>query len=139
MSSYFREQFKSMPTMIQGMVGKSLIEQPDKKSPPINGILILAKAWSRSEIRAVAPYTVNFLAYTIWEAISMYNHVTNNWGDREHLMPVDPIYPETQKFILGYLDRCFKNIQDQVVAYIMFYNSCSELNRDEAQLASVRP
>lgn len=47
--------------------------------------------------------TVNFLAYRIWEAISMYNHITNDWGDREHQMPVDPIYPETQKFMLDYL------------------------------------
>jgi beta-D-galactosyl-(1->4)-L-rhamnose phosphorylase len=47
-------------------------------------------------------YTVNFLAYRIWEAISMYNHITNNWGDREHQMPVDPIYPETQEFMLNF-------------------------------------
>ena len=50
-------------------------------------------------------YTVNFLAYRIWEAISMYNHITNDWGDKEHLMPIDPIYPETQEFILEYLDK----------------------------------
>ena len=30
-------------------------------------------------------YTVSFLAYRIWEEISMYNHTTNNW-DKEHLM-----------------------------------------------------
>lgn len=34
-------------------------------------------------------YTVNFLAYRIWEEINMYNHVTNHWN-KEHLMPVDP-------------------------------------------------
>lgn len=50
-------------------------------------------------------YTVNFLAYRIWEAISMYNHITNDWGDREHLMPIDPIYPENQEFILKYLKQ----------------------------------
>lgn len=26
-------------------------------------------------------YTVNFFSYRIWEEISMYNHVTNAWGD----------------------------------------------------------
>jgi beta-D-galactosyl-(1->4)-L-rhamnose phosphorylase len=69
-------------------------------------------------------YTVNFLAYTIWEAISMYNHVTNNWGDREHLMPVDPIYPETQEFILGHLDRWLQeHPRTKVVRFTsMFYN-----------------
>ena len=25
-------------------------------------------------------YTVNFFSYRIWEEISMYNHVTNDWG-----------------------------------------------------------
>ncbi len=39
-------------------------------------------------------YTVSFMAYRIWEEISMYNHTTNNW-DKEHLMPIDPIHPET--------------------------------------------
>lgn len=34
-------------------------------------------------------YTVSFLAYRIWEEISMYNHTTNNW-DKEHLMQIDP-------------------------------------------------
>lgn len=41
-------------------------------------------------IRAYHDYTVNFLAYRIWEEINMYNHVTNHW-DKEHLMPVDPV------------------------------------------------
>ena len=48
-------------------------------------------------------YTVNFLAYRIWEGISMYNHITNDWGDREHQMPIDPIYPEAQEAMLNYL------------------------------------
>ena len=50
-------------------------------------------------------YTVNFLAYRIWEGISMYNHMTNNWGDREHQMPIDPIYPEAQQAMLNYLKK----------------------------------
>ena len=37
-------------------------------------------------------YTVNFFAYRIWEEISMYNHVTNNWGNQEHLMPIDRFF-----------------------------------------------
>lgn len=43
-------------------------------------------------------YTVNFLAYRIWEEISMYNHTTNNW-DKEHFMQIDPIHPETQEYM----------------------------------------
>jgi len=69
-------------------------------------------------------YTLNFLAYRIWEAISMYNHITNDWGDREHLMPIDPIYPETQAFVLGYLKQWLQDRpRTKVVRFTsMFYN-----------------
>ena len=58
-----------------------------------------------SKVQKWHKYTVNFFAYRIWEGISMYNHITNNWGNREHQMPIDPIYPETQQFMLGYLQK----------------------------------
>jgi beta-D-galactosyl-(1->4)-L-rhamnose phosphorylase len=69
-------------------------------------------------------YTVNFLAYRIWEAISMYNHITNDWGDREHQMPVDPIYPETQKFMLEYLQKWLEeHPKTKIVRFTsLFYN-----------------
>jgi beta-D-galactosyl-(1->4)-L-rhamnose phosphorylase len=69
-------------------------------------------------------YTVNFLAYRIWEAISMYNHTTNNWGDREHQMPVDPIYPETQKFMLSFLQKWLdEHPKTKIVRFTsLFYN-----------------
>lgn len=69
-------------------------------------------------------YTVNFLAYRIWEEISMYNHVTNDWGDREHLMPIDPIYPEAQEHILRYLEQWLKDHpHTRVVRFTsLFYN-----------------
>ncbi|OHB55226.1 MAG: 1,3-beta-galactosyl-N-acetylhexosamine phosphorylase [Planctomycetes bacterium RBG_13_44_8b] len=69
-------------------------------------------------------YTVNFLAYRIWEEISMYNHVTNNWGDREHLMPIDPIYPQTQEFILSYLEKWLRERpRTKIVRFTsMFYD-----------------
>jgi beta-D-galactosyl-(1->4)-L-rhamnose phosphorylase len=69
-------------------------------------------------------YTVNFLAYRIWEAISMYNHITNDWGDREHQMPVDPIYPETQRFMLEYLQKWLdQHPRTRIVRFTsLFYN-----------------
>ncbi len=71
-------------------------------------------------------YTVNFLVYRIWEEISMYNHITNNWGDREHLMAVEPIYPETQEHILKYLENwLIEHPKTNVVRFTsMFYNFC---------------
>jgi len=69
-------------------------------------------------------YTVNFLAIRIWEEISMYNHITNNWGDKEHLMAVEPRYPETQEHILKWLtDWCISHPATTVVRFTsMFYN-----------------
>lgn len=69
-------------------------------------------------------YTVNFLAYRIWEGISMYNHITNNWGDREHQMPIDPIYPENQEFILKYLQKWLdEHPKTKIVRFTsLFYN-----------------
>ena len=68
-------------------------------------------------------YTVSFLAYRVWEEISMYNHTTNNW-DKEHLMPIDPVYPETQEYMLKWLeDWCIAHPATTVVRFTsMFYN-----------------
>lgn len=68
-------------------------------------------------------YTVSFLAYRIWEEISMYNHVTNHW-DKEHLMPVEPFYPETQRYLLEWMETwCREHPQTDVVRFTsLFYN-----------------
>jgi beta-D-galactosyl-(1->4)-L-rhamnose phosphorylase len=68
-------------------------------------------------------YTVSFLAYRVWEEISMYNHTTNNW-DKEHLMPIDPVYPETQEYMLDWLKNwCETHPATTVVRFTsMFYN-----------------
>lgn len=69
-------------------------------------------------------YTVNFLAVRLWEEISMYNHITNDWGDKEHLMAVEPMCPETQEEILRWLkDWCETHPATTVVRFTsMFYN-----------------
>ncbi len=68
-------------------------------------------------------YTVSFLAYRIWEEISMYNHTTNNW-DKEHLMQIDSVYPETQAYMLdGMKNWCETHPDTTVVRFTsMFYN-----------------
>lgn len=75
-----------------------------------------AKAWHK--------YTVNFLSVRIWEEISMYNHITNDWGDKEHLMTIDPRYPETQAHILEFLEKWLQEHPDTTVVRLtsMFYN-----------------
>ncbi len=49
-------------------------------------------------------YTVSFLAYQIWEPVSMRNHITNGWAE-EHKLPVDIRYPEAQDHLLNVLDE----------------------------------
>ena len=90
-------------------------------------------------LRGVAPfhsYTVSFLAYQIWEQISMYNHVTNSW-DKEHLMPVDPRHPEVAEYLMKWLeDWCVAHPATTVVRFTsLFYNftwmwGASERNRN---------
>lgn len=81
-------------------------------------------------------YTVSFLAYRIWEEISMYNHTTNNW-DKEHLMQIDPVYPETQAYMLDWMTNWCETHPDTTVVRFtsMFYNfvwiwGSSERNRN---------
>lgn len=82
-----------------------------------NGAVIIngTKPWHR--------YTVNFLAWRIWEEISMYNHTTNHW-DKEHLMQIDPRYPETQDYLCKWLQNwCETHPATTVVRFTsMFYN-----------------
>ena len=68
-------------------------------------------------------YTVNFLAYQIWEQISMYNHVTNSW-DKEHLMPIDPRTQECREYMTKWFtDWCEAHPDTTVVRFTsMFYN-----------------
>jgi len=68
-------------------------------------------------------YTVNFLAYRIWEEISMYNHVTNGW-DKEHLMPIDPRTEEAQNYLLDFMEKwCISHPDTTVVRFTsLFYN-----------------
>lgn len=68
-------------------------------------------------------YTVSFLAYRIWEEISMYNHTTNNW-DKEHLMQIDPRYPETREYMTDWLRKWCESHPDTTVVRFtsLFYN-----------------
>ncbi len=68
-------------------------------------------------------YTVSFIAYRIWEEISMYNHTTNNW-DKDHLMQIDPMYQETREYLLSWIENwCITHPDTDVVRFTsMFYN-----------------
>ncbi|MEK3712787.1 1,3-beta-galactosyl-N-acetylhexosamine phosphorylase [Paenibacillus sp. FSL R7-0333] len=68
-------------------------------------------------------YTVSFMAYRIWEEISMYNHTTNHW-DKEHLMQIDPMYKGIRQYLLDWMeDWCGEHQATTVVRFTsLFYN-----------------
>ena len=81
-------------------------------------------------------YTVSFMAYRIWEEISMYNHTTNNWT-KEHLMQIDPRHEAAREYMLGWMRNWCETHPDTTVVRFtsMFYNfvwiwGSSERNRN---------
>ena len=121
---YFEEQFKindSRESMerwqvIDRTMGE-IVPRDSWKYEPESGTISI---WN---CRKWHQYRVNFLAYRIWEEISMYNHVTNSWK-KEHLMPIDPIYEETQAYLLEWMRQwCEQHPETKVVRFTsMFYN-----------------
>ncbi len=69
-------------------------------------------------------YTVNFLVTRVWEEISMYNHLTNEWGDRERLLAVEPRYPDVAAHLRTWLEHwCVNHPSTTVVRFTsLFYN-----------------
>ena len=124
MADYFDEQFRINDSdasmkywQVYDRTTDTLVDASkwsyDKASGSVN--IEDVSAWHR--------YTVSFLAYRIWEEISMYNHTTNNW-DKEHLMQIDPVYPETQEYMKNWLTQwCKTHPATTVVRFTsMFYN-----------------
>ncbi len=86
--------------------------------------------WSYADgkvtIKGIKPwhkYTVSFMAYRIWEEISMYNHTTNNWT-KEHLMQIDPRHEATREYMLSWMRNWCETHPDTTVVRFtsMFYN-----------------
>lgn len=125
LAGYFREQFEVNATDDP----KQWWQVFDRTS----GDEVAAADWDFDADRGVVTirgtkrwhaYTVNFFSWRIWEEISMYNHVTNDWGDREHELPIDPIYPEARAQILTFLEGWLEGHPHTRVVRLtsMFYN-----------------
>lgn len=137
MDDFFEEQFRvndSAQAMKYWQVYDRTTDQKISKNhwkyDKANNTVILQK------ITPWHTYTVSFLAYRIWEEISMYNHTTNHW-DKEHLMQIDPVYPETQAYLKDWMRNwCKTHPSTTVVRFTsMFYNfvwiwGSSERNRN---------
>ncbi|EOT41190.1 MULTISPECIES: 1,3-beta-galactosyl-N-acetylhexosamine phosphorylase [Enterococcus] len=67
-------------------------------------------------------YTVSFLASMVWDPTQMYNHITNDWGDKSHEIPFDVRQPESQAFVSNFLTNWLaENPDTDVVRFTTFF------------------
>ncbi|OKP98000.1 1,3-beta-galactosyl-N-acetylhexosamine phosphorylase [Paenibacillus sp. P46E] len=67
-------------------------------------------------------YTVSFLAYIQWDPVQMYNHITNNWGDKPHEIPFDVKQPHSNAFIYDTMKQWLQdNPEVDVVRFTTFF------------------
>lgn len=67
-------------------------------------------------------YTVSFLVYAVWDPTQMYNHITNNWGDKPHEIPFDVRHPASDTFSKEYLTKWLQeNPSTDVVRFTTFF------------------
>lgn len=96
-----------------------------------NGKVVPAEEWSLDKesntvtiLRAdlFHEYTVSFLVFAIWDPTQMYNHITNNWGDKPHEIPFDVRQAEAGRFAREYLIQWLKdNPETDVVRFTTFF------------------
>lgn len=67
-------------------------------------------------------YTVSFFVYAIWDPTQMYNHITNDWGDKPHEIPFDVRQPNSGAFAKDYLKQwLIDNPSTDVVRFTTFF------------------
>lgn len=67
-------------------------------------------------------YTVSFLAYMKWDPTQMYNHITNDWGDKPHEIPFDVRQPHSNQFVKDYMRKWLEENPDtDVVRFTTFF------------------
>lgn len=79
-------------------------------------------------------YTVSFLVYAIWDPTQMYNHITNNWGDKPHEIPFDVRQQVSGQFAREYLIQWLKdNPEVDVVRFTTFFYHFTLVFNDSAK------
>lgn len=67
-------------------------------------------------------YTVSFLVYAVWDPTQMYNHITNNWGDKPHEIPFDVRQNASGIYAKEYLRQWLnENPDTDVVRFTTFF------------------
>lgn len=122
MKSFYKEQFtidklhdyKQWWEVIDRTTGEAL-NSDDFMFDDEKNVVVINKALKWHS------YTVSFLVYQIWEPVSMYNHITNNWKGT-HKPPLDPRHPEVRKKILIFLDAwLLEHPHTDVVRFTTFF------------------
>lgn len=79
-------------------------------------------------------YTVDFLAYGIWDPVQMYNHITNDWGDKPHHIPFDIRYEKSGQYAKDGLEAWLKaNPKTDVVRFTTFFYQFSLVFNEDAK------
>ena len=123
LEGYFEEQIK--PDYVHDeKVYWEVIDRTSDEIVPVSE-WELGKEKNRVHVKNAKPfheYTVSFLAYMIWDPTQMYNHITNNWGDKPHDIPFDVRQPASNVFMSDYLKKWLKENPDtDVVRFTTFF------------------
>lgn len=79
-------------------------------------------------------YTVSFFVYAIWDPTQMYNHITNNWGDKPHDIPFDVRQANSGAFAKDYLKQwLIDNPDTDVVRFTTFFYHFTLVFNDQAK------
>ncbi|QWI49231.1 1,3-beta-galactosyl-N-acetylhexosamine phosphorylase [Bacillus mycoides] len=123
MKGYFEEQLKPdyvhSPKKYWEVIDRTTGEVVDVNEWEVNeeqNRVLITKAIPWHE------YTVSFLVYAIWDPTQMYNHITNNWGDKPHDIPFDVRQPHSNEFMKTYLKQWLtENPDTDVVRFTTFF------------------
>ncbi|WEV58780.1 1,3-beta-galactosyl-N-acetylhexosamine phosphorylase [Bifidobacterium sp. ESL0728] len=123
MDTFFSEQLKpnydADPSKYWEVIDRTtgqVIPPKDWSLKPEENVAVIRHAVPMHE------YTVSFLAYIIWDPVEMYNHLTNDWGDKEHEIPFDIYHPATRKFVFDTFNQWLKdNPEVDVVRFTTFF------------------
>jgi 1,3-beta-galactosyl-N-acetylhexosamine phosphorylase len=123
MKGYFEEQLKpdylhdpkKYWEVIDRTTGK-VVDSTDWYIKENENVVVIPKAIPWHE------YTVTFLVYAIWDPTQMYNHITNNWGEKPHDIPFDVRQPNSNKYMKEYLKQWLEENPDtDVVRFTTFF------------------
>jgi len=123
MDGYFTQQvtpdYKNDPKTWWEVMDRTMDEPVDKSHWTVDEALHTV---TLSNAKPFHEYTVSFLVKAIWDPTQMYNHITNNWGDKEHDIPFDVRKKNSNEYIHATLEKWLdENPRTDVVRFTTFF------------------